>query len=115
MVAIVEKNLKFGTFPISLFQIVFKSSRGKTSLYVQHVMWSIHESDGSWSDCNCLETTKKGKGSHQKVCFFSDILSWYYFNIHWSSFTENFLKSSKQNAGFLIGHSEINSSVFSFK
>ena len=54
-----------------------------------------------------LETTKSGKGSQQKVCFFS----WYVFmTMHQNSlmfFHWKLSKISKHNAGFSFGHTEI--------
>ena len=47
----------------------------------------------------------------KKSAFLLHMFSLQCFNIPWSSFPENFLKSSKHNADPKIGHTEINSPI----
>ena len=109
------KKFKLGIFLISFFQIECECS------------WKKHfYRCNKWYDSKTnlmktveteiwLEKTKKGKGSHQKVCFFPDIFSWKCLNISWSSYTENVLKPSEHDACFPFEHTETNLSIFSFK
>ena len=51
---------------------------------------------------------KMAKVLIRRSAVFPDMFSFYCFNIPWSSFTEDFPKSSKHNTDLPFGHTEIN-------
>ena len=80
---------------------------------MQQAVRSIKESDGNcWDGNSGWKPQQMAKVLIRSFAFFFLMFLWHCFNIPWSSIHEKFLKSSKQNAGFPFGHTEINSSLF---